>query len=35
MDKVFELLGNSTGIDLYDDLANQVYPIQQALLVMN
>ncbi|MDD8049468.1 MAG: aspartate-semialdehyde dehydrogenase [Thomasclavelia sp.] len=26
IDKVFDLLGNSTGIDLYDDLANQIYP---------
>lgn len=27
MDKVFELLGNSVGVDLYDDLANQIYPM--------
>lgn len=27
MDKVFDLLAHSTGIDLCDDLANQVYPM--------
>lgn len=27
MDKVFELLKNSRGVDLYDDLENQVYPM--------
>lgn len=32
MDKVFELLGNSTGIDLYDDLANQVYPMPTSFI---
>ena len=32
MDKVFELLGNSTGIDLCDDLANQVYPMPTSFI---
>lgn len=27
LDKVFELLNNSTGVDLFDDLANQIYPM--------
>ncbi|WP_249029079.1 aspartate-semialdehyde dehydrogenase [Tannockella kyphosi] len=27
MDKVMELLGNSHGVDLYDDLTNQIYPM--------
>lgn len=27
MDKVFELLKNSHGVDLYDDIAHQVYPM--------
>lgn len=31
-DKVFELLGNSTGIDLCDDLANQVYPMPTSFI---
>ena len=32
MDKVFELLENSTGIDLCDDLANQVYPMPTSFI---
>ena len=27
IDKVFELLNNSTGVELYDDLENQIYPM--------
>ena len=27
IDKVFELLSNSTGVELYDDIENQVYPM--------
>ena len=27
IDKVFELLNNSTGVELYDDIENQVYPM--------
>lgn len=27
IDKVFELLKNSHGVDLYDDIANQIYPM--------
>ena len=26
-DKVFELLKNSTGVELYDDIKNQIYPM--------
>ena len=27
IDKVFELLNNSTGVELYDDIENQIYPM--------
>ena len=27
IDKVFELLKNSTGVELYDDIENQIYPM--------
>lgn len=32
MDKVFDLLANSIGIDLCDDLANQVYPMPTSFI---
>lgn len=32
INKVFELLGNSHGVDLYDDIENQIYPMQSQFI---